>query len=130
IRARALNALGNLDLDAQKVVPILIKSLRDESFEVQMAALGPITKLGPEAKDLTVRVADLLKKAKKPEEKIAIVRALARIGPGDKALQPELVKILQDELSAASTRSRFGDVTVRGSPLEEELKQTLEKIKK
>jgi len=129
IRVEALNALGNLDLDAQKVVPVLIKALRDDSFEVQMAALGPVTKLGPEAKDLTVRVADLLKKAKKPEEKIAVVRALGRIGPGDLALQPELVKILQDELSAA-TKSRFGPATLPDTPLQDELKQTLEKIKK
>jgi RNA polymerase sigma factor (sigma-70 family) len=130
IRVQALDVLGKLDLDAQKVVPILIKALRDDSSEVQMAALGPVTKLGPEAKDLAVRVAELLKKAKKPEDKITIVRALARIGPTDRALQPELVKMLQDELSAASKGQQFPVATFPGSELQEELKQTLEKIKK
>jgi HEAT repeat protein len=91
-RLEALKALGSLWPKDAKLLPILIRTLKDSDAGVASAAVTALGSFGPEAAPALV---ELLSKQTLPAERKHAIRALGLMGPSAKEAVPLLIETLK-----------------------------------
>jgi RNA polymerase sigma factor (sigma-70 family) len=92
-RVKAINALGAIGVEDKRVIPALIKSLKDKAQDVAYAAASALGNIGKEA---VPSLLELLKGKDKVLRKWAAV-SLSNMGPEAKEAVPVLIESLEDE---------------------------------
>ena len=77
VRAAAAKALGNIGVDAENTVPLLIKALKDKGANVPLAAINALSQYGPDAKDALPELRQFLGKK---DDKVSSLAAKLAIG--------------------------------------------------
>ena len=75
VRKACAQALGDINLDAEKCVPALTDALKDSSATVKIAAAGALAQYGSEAKSALPTLRDLAKA--KDDKKVSQAAATA-----------------------------------------------------
>ena len=84
--------------EAKAVIPVLIEALEDQNRSVRASAAQTLAGMGPQVKEATPMLIEMLKK--QGESRAVAATVLAGIGPDAKAAVPVLVKALMDETHA------------------------------
>ena len=95
-RQRAVWALGQIDVDGQEVMPVLIETLKDEDELVGLGATLALHEVGAEAKAAVPALTEALK-SKHPAFRYYAAGALGSIGPNANAAVPALTEALKDD---------------------------------
>lgn len=111
-RLISIHALNNIRTDAEKVVPLLVRSFHDNDYAVQQEAVSGVGKWGNEAKQ-AVPALVLLTKDRNPRLRRVACGALGNIECDPQATIPALQAALQDPVpyvraEAAWALGRFG----------------------
>jgi HEAT repeat protein len=116
VREAALTALKEIDpawpknAETRKSVPVLAAALKSWSPEVPKVAVKLLNFIAPFA---VSEIADALSNAEDTIDKVFLMQALARIGPGAEVAVPSLIRALgsqclQVRISAAETLATIG----------------------
>jgi HEAT repeat protein len=95
-RASAIAVLWSFGPKAREAIPVLIKALKDENWDVRGRSAWVLGTIGPEAESAIPGIVDLLSKDEANTARAA--EALASIGP---ASVPHLIKLLEGNSAIA-----------------------------
>ncbi|MDZ4820091.1 MAG: HEAT repeat domain-containing protein [Planctomycetota bacterium] len=99
LQCDAISALGRINSQPEKVVPVLIQRINDSDFLIRRRTIEAIGQIGPAASAAAAPLAEQLLKDNFVHD---VAAALAAMGPAANAAIPSLIGIAKGELTGSS----------------------------
>lgn len=113
-RQAAINAIGNMDVEAGAAIPDLVKLLHDQDVEVRRNAAWALYRVGPQDPAILPTLVEAYQNDKDPETHDRLGDCLMKFGAQAKAALPTLVEDLRRAIERDDQNS-IGSIRILGA---------------